>query len=263
MRFEHYADEELAAKAQQGDTDAAEALVSRYARTCLLEAKASRQKRFDEETREGECRLALTKAIRSYKTGQGTKFSSYAKMCMRNAMADMARMEGRRIEEVSIQTGVDEGLTIEDVCASNINVEDEAAEALLWRRFNDVLTDLQSAKKSVRLLAGKICDEIDHDGWSLFEGQHSLFDVKKDDLREQLATKLKDFALATIKLRQEGCETSEIASALLVSAECVGLVTKLMVAIFAGSDLSREAKPEKPILILVTTDEPLEGLFAA
>lgn len=262
MRFEHYTDEELAFKAQEENTEAAEALINRFSRVCYLEARASKQKRYDEETREGECRLALTRAMKTYAPSKGTKFSSYAKMCMRNAMADMARMEGRRIEEVSIQTGTEEDITIEDVFASSFNVEDEAAESLLWQRFSDVLSDVQKSSKAARALAGKICDELDHDGWSLFNGQYSLFEIAKTELRDQLATKLKDFVLSVIRMRQEGEDTTEIAEVLLVTTECVGLVIKLMISIFAGTEFIVKKKVDKVTLVLQEEDLST-GLFAA
>lgn len=129
--MEQWTDEILAEKAQAGNTDAARVLTERYYKVCQFEAMDSKQKLYDVDTRTGECMLALVKAIKHYREGNGTTFNSYAKTLMRNAMMDMARKEKRRPSEVSIHDQVDGSeLSMEDAFASTSDVDQEAQAEL-------------------------------------------------------------------------------------------------------------------------------------
>lgn len=93
--LDHLEDETLAQKAQGGNEDAARELIRRYAdfkpRLTEAIARSFRMPGLEYEEKVAECRLALAKAIRTYEQGKGTKFRTYAKTLMTNALIDMHR----------------------------------------------------------------------------------------------------------------------------------------------------------------------------
>lgn len=146
-----WSNEILVEKAQRGDKEAERTLVAKFYNVCCFEARDSKQKLYDEDTRTGECMAALARAITSYKEGSGTNFSSYAKTCMRRALTDMARKEIRRPQEVSIHDETEGSeLTMEDAFSATDRTDDDASAEIIKEALKQSIWDqLSAASKGV------------------------------------------------------------------------------------------------------------------
>lgn len=88
MNTEYYnnssiADEDLCARAAQGDRGAEEALVLRYSRLVRVCARPFFLAGGDSEDLIQEGMLGLLSAIREFQPGRGAKFSTFAELCIR------------------------------------------------------------------------------------------------------------------------------------------------------------------------------------
>ena len=145
-QIDRWSNEILVEKAQRGDKDAERALVTKFYNVCCFEARDSKQHLYDEDTRTGECMMALARAIQTYKEGNGTNFSSYAKTCMRRALTDMARKEVRRPQEVSIDSDVEGSeLSMETAFASTNRTDEDASAELVKQALKKSVWDQLSA----------------------------------------------------------------------------------------------------------------------
>jgi len=76
-------------------------------------------------------RIGLLKAIRSYDSNKGIKFVTYAAVCIDNEIKMYFRKEKKHVNNFSLQEPLveDESLSLEDLLASDENVEEEAIKA--------------------------------------------------------------------------------------------------------------------------------------
>lgn len=81
-------DESLVERAQRGNDDAIEALLSRYATKLRFIAKTFHISGVDIDDRETECQIAALKAIQTYRTDAGAKFETWMKaLCVRRLIS--------------------------------------------------------------------------------------------------------------------------------------------------------------------------------
>lgn len=101
--------------------------------------------------------LGLVKAANTFDTERGTKFSTYAALCIRNEMLMYMRKARRYFnQEISLESPVtvDESgaiLTIADTLEANENPQDECLAGLMYEEFIRKLTTLDQRVLGMRI----------------------------------------------------------------------------------------------------------------
>lgn len=101
--------------------------------------------------------LGLVKAANTFDTERGTKFSTYAALCIRNEMLMYMRKARRYFDqEISLESPVtvDESgaiLTIADTLEANENPQDECLASLIYEEFIKKLTTLDQRVLGLRI----------------------------------------------------------------------------------------------------------------
>lgn len=101
--------------------------------------------------------LGLVKAANTFDTERGTKFSTYAALCIRNEMLMYMRKARRYFnQEISLESPVtvDESgaiLTIADTLEANENPQDECLAGLMYKEFIQKLTPLDQRVLIMRI----------------------------------------------------------------------------------------------------------------
>lgn len=101
--------------------------------------------------------LGLVKAANTFDTERGTKFSTYAALCIRNEMLMYMRKARRYFDqEISLESPVtvDESgaiLTIADMLEANENPQDECLAGLMYEEFIKKLTTLDQRVLGLRI----------------------------------------------------------------------------------------------------------------
>lgn len=101
--------------------------------------------------------LGLVKAANTFDTERGTKFSTYAALCIRNEMLMYIRKARRYFDqEISLESPVtvDESgaiLTIADTLEANENPQDECLAGLMYEEFIRKLTTLDQRVLGMRI----------------------------------------------------------------------------------------------------------------
>lgn len=162
--LDHFTDEELALKAQAGDSSAEAVLASRY--TAVTHALARDFRIRGIEIEDAQCELMLTfvaKAIRLYQPDRGAKFGTYARRVMGSRLIDMYRERHQKsVVPPDVQANLDdlvsydgEQLSLADVIGSGDDLAGRVAgqisdgdrvEAVLsrtWPPFRDLLRGIQ------------------------------------------------------------------------------------------------------------------------
>lgn len=91
MNLHRKTDEELAALAQGGNEEAESLLMRRYWDLTGILANAFTIRGYEHDDRQAEALGGLLKAVRRYQPGRGTKFKTFAKRLMMNALRDLHR----------------------------------------------------------------------------------------------------------------------------------------------------------------------------
>lgn len=144
-------DEELALSAQNGCEDASGLLISRCASMIQQQALLFRSTWLDTEDLAQEGFLALLAAIRTFKTGGGASFRTYAMVCIRHRMLSAAK---RAYDRQDIPKPDWDGLDSEEdneSPASFVNGQADPAHLLVERedgerlrsRLQETLTELE------------------------------------------------------------------------------------------------------------------------
>src|SRR5699024_1301172 len=89
-------DDDLLARAQQGDETALAALIARMMPAIRKGAAQYRAPGLDVEDSVQECLIGLFQAVRGYKPAAGTSFASYAAACIHHAQQDAQRAALRK-----------------------------------------------------------------------------------------------------------------------------------------------------------------------
>lgn len=101
--------------------------------------------------------LGLVKAANTFDSERGTKFSTYAALCIRNEMLMYIRKARRYFDrEISLESPVtvDESggiLTIADMLEANENPQDECLAGLMYEEFIQKLTPLDQRVLVMRI----------------------------------------------------------------------------------------------------------------
>lgn len=101
--------------------------------------------------------LGLVKAANTFDAARGTKFSTYAALCIRNEMLMYMRKARRHFDrEISLETPVtvDESgaiLTIADTLEANENPQEESLAGMMYEEFTRKLTPLDQRVLGMRI----------------------------------------------------------------------------------------------------------------
>lgn len=160
-----FTDEDLAAKAQQGDERAGEALLSRYRKACKAIARAFPIQGHDTEDIYSMTLIGFTKALYAYRPGCGTKYGTFVRRLIGRTLVDEYRTANKQgaippeilanlNETLSLDGG--EAVTLEDAISAPVHVainpaeivgrEDVIADLLMrsWPPFRDLIKGIDS-----------------------------------------------------------------------------------------------------------------------
>lgn len=168
-RYDGLSDEELAQSAANGDSDAAEILLSRYIVMLRRAAKGYHLNGVDSDDLFQEAAIALLDAVRTYNKFRGASFRSYAAVCMKRKVVSVVRSALRKKNSpeggyVSLDDSLsEEVLTIDPENESALDPEElhilNEERMAMRRLIQFLLSDLE--KEVLRLyLACVSYDEI-------------------------------------------------------------------------------------------------------
>lgn len=135
---EQPSDEELCARAAQGDRDAEEALVVRYSRTVRICARPYFLAGGDSEDLIQEGMVGLLQAVREYDPNRAASFRRYAQVCIQNRLISAIKAAARDKHTplnnyVSFETPLFDGFTIHDTCGMDYRRLENPEDTLIGR----------------------------------------------------------------------------------------------------------------------------------
>lgn len=141
-------DNELFALAQNGDIESQNMLVEKHLKLCHMVAlKYSRT--YDHDDAVSLCVIALVKAIQTFDTNKGFKFSSYAVKCMHNEILFDIRKEKKHHRIVSFEEPIqncnnDDKIILAETLAEYDNLDESIIQTERVRAINIALKELKN-----------------------------------------------------------------------------------------------------------------------
>ena len=137
-------DSQLQMQALRGDSNAEEALLSRYTRVVRMCARPFVLAGGDSEDLIQEGMMGLLSAIRSYDAASGVSFKSYAELCIRNRIRSALKSASRR-KHLPLNSGVplDDLLSEESMPEAFLSFDRRTTEDQVLDKENE--QELQSA----------------------------------------------------------------------------------------------------------------------
>ncbi len=137
-QWEQRSDEELCARAAQGDRDAEEALVVRYSRMVRICARPYFLAGGDSEDLIQEGMVGLLQAVREYNPNREASFRRYAQVCIQNRLISAIKAAARDKHTplnnyVSFETPLFDGFTIHDTCGTDHRRLENPEDTLIGR----------------------------------------------------------------------------------------------------------------------------------
>jgi len=146
-------DEKLAGRSQQGDQSAERELVARY--SFLVATIISREGFFSQTgTRDDLMQygyIGLLRAIRTYRSGMGAAFKTYASTCVRNEIVSALRAEkSKKHGALTTASSLDDEMNRENETALLATREPTPEERLLAADYSRQLTTFMKTKLTER-----------------------------------------------------------------------------------------------------------------
>ena len=141
-------DDNLFALAQNGDIEAQNMLVEKHIKLCHMVALRY-SKTYDHDDAVSLCVIALVKAIQTFDTKKGYKFSSYAVRCMNNEMLMDIRKEKKHRQIVSFEEPIinrynDSKINVADTLAEDDNLDENMIQSERVRAVKIALKELKN-----------------------------------------------------------------------------------------------------------------------
>jgi RNA polymerase sigma factor (sigma-70 family) len=208
----HLTDEELAAKAQAKNKDAEALLVRRYWDLCGIIANSFPIPGVEIDDRQCEGSQGLLKAIRSYEQGMGTKFKTFAKLCIKRRLIEVYR-QANQVSAVprnllrSLEAVADDGddISLADILPADDNPEadainsvqaDETRKALLEHQWSAIVDRINGTGDTVA--ARRLCESVQRFAKDMVQAGKLPLHIYRDlvDLLEERGAQMDLFSLA-------------------------------------------------------------------
>ncbi|GEM_PF-3932312 len=277
-------DEDLARAAQAKDKGAESALIARYWDLSGILANAFPIRGYDHDDRQAEALAGLLRAVRRYEDGRGTKFKTFAKRLMLNALRDLHRaahavgeVPPSALRSLDAPLGDDDGdLSLADMVAGDddelggimdrddVRTRWAAARESAWDALVDAIFgegDLTGLKALLAFARAAMPGQTHADLQGLATGQESLeggASVRESDEAWDMARKVFDTYTDAQRLILEGIgqgyDYTELAAALTIRFHGSfpglrirpDLVGALVRDMRERAGIQEEATPERP-----------------